>query len=260
MKQKIYQIIFGHETKWGKQFDIWLIVLVIASVFIVMLETVEGLSQAYGPIFFVLEWIFTILFTIELILRLYCLDKKLKYVFSFYGLVDIISILPSYLSIFIPGAQNFIIVRAFRILRIFRILKLNQYTEAGQQLQSAIIASKAKIIVFLGFITTSVLIIGALMYLVEGAPSGFTSIPKSVYWAIVTMTTVGYGDITPQTVLGQILSSALMIIGYGVLAVPTGIVTAEMTKQNLADQECLNCKTKNSMQAKFCHNCGTKLA
>lgn len=260
MKQKIYQIIFGHETKWGKQFDIWLIVLVMASVFVVMLETVESLSHTYGTVFIILEWIFTILFTLELFLRLYCLDKKFKYVFSFYGLVDIISILPSYLSFFIPGAQNFIIVRAFRMLRIFRILKLNQYTEAGHQLQSAMLASRAKITVFLGFIITSVLIIGALMYLIEGAESGFTSIPKSVYWAIVTMTTVGYGDITPQTVPGQILSSALMIIGYGVLAVPTGIVTAEMTKQNMSHQECQSCKSKSSMQAKFCQNCGTKLA
>ncbi len=258
IRQTVYQIIFEHDTKWGKLFDIWLILVVLMSVLVVMIETVNALSQSYGEVFFVLEWFFTILFTLELFLRLYCIDKKLKYVFSFYGLVDIISILPSYLSFFIPGAQNLIIIRALRMLRIFRILKLNQYTEAGHQLQGALLASKAKIIVFLGFIITSVLIIGALMYLVEGAESGFTSIPKSVYWAIVTMTTVGYGDITPQTPLGQILSSALMIIGYGVLAVPTGIVTAEMTKQNYG-RACKTCGEKSLNTANYCQECGNKL-
>jgi voltage-gated potassium channel len=223
-----------------------------------MIETVESLSQEYKLVFFTLEWFFTVLFSLELFLRLYSTDRKMKYIFSFYGIVDIISILPSYLSFFIPGAQNLLIIRALRMLRIFRIFKLHQYTEAGVQIQDALIASRAKIIVFLGFIMTSVLVIGAIMYLVEDPESSFTSIPKSVYWAIVTMTTVGYGEITPQTALGQILSSGLMVTGYGVLAVPTGIVTAEMTKQKMGSK-CTKCSFANSNTAKFCQECGSKV-
>jgi voltage-gated potassium channel len=258
VKEKINNIIFNHDTKWSKRFDIWLIVVVMISVLTVMVETVESLSKEYKVVFFTLEWFFTVLFSLELFLRLYSTDKKFKYIFSFYGIVDIISILPSYLSFFIPGAQNLLIIRALRMLRIFRILKLNQYTEAGVQLQDALIASRAKITVFLGFIMTSVLIIGAVMYLIEDPESGFTSIPKSVYWASVTMTTVGYGDITPQTVLGQILSSGLMVTGYGVLAVPTGIVTAEMTKQKMG-LNCPKCSFGNPNTAKFCQDCGNQI-
>jgi len=229
-KQKLYIIIFEADTKAGKAFDLGLIVAVFLSVLGVMLETVESLNSNYESIFFVTEWFFTIIFSIELICRLYSTDKKLKYIFSFYGLVDFVSILPNYLGLFITGGQSFLIVRALRMLRIFRILKLKNYTNAGKKLSKALSSSMPKIIVFLGFVMTLVTIIGATMYMIESKESGFTSIPKSVYWAIVTMTTVGYGDITPQTILGQMISSFLMIIGYGIIAVPTGLVTVELTK------------------------------
>jgi voltage-gated potassium channel len=259
MKNKIYEIIFLHETRAGKLFDLWLIILVMISIMFVMLETVESLAKDYGSIFITLEWFFTILFSAELLLRLYCAPSKAKYIFSFYGLVDIVSILPTYISILIPGAQSFLIVRALRILRIFRILKLKNYTQAGQTITSAIVASMPKIIVFLGFITTLVLIMGSLMYLIEGKESGYTSIPKAAYWAIVTMTTVGYGDITPQTPLGQIISSLLMIAGYAIIAVPTGIISVEMNRQ--ADKA--NCNKCNAIvmdaKANYCSRCGERL-
>jgi voltage-gated potassium channel len=262
MKQKLYEIIFEHDTPAGKAFDVWLIIFVFLSVFIVTLETVESLASNYVQTFFIIEWFFTIVFSIELLVRLYCSPRPVKYLLSFYGLVDFISILPTYVSAFIPGSQSLLVIRALRMLRIFRILKLKNYTRAGRQLTNALIASKPKIIVFLGFITTLVLVLGALMYLIEGKESGFTSIPKSVYWAIVTMTTVGYGDITPQTPLGQILSSALMIIGYGVIAVPTGIISAEMVKGDDEgdDHFCHECGYEIiDGRSKYCSNCGHKL-
>ena len=260
LKQKIYTIIFEHDTRYGKLFDVWLIIFVLLSVIVVMLESISVYKANYYNLFEIVEWFFTIAFSIELLLRLYCVEKKLNYVFSFFGVVDIVSILPTYLSIFIPGAQSFIVFRALRMLRIFRILKLQKYTLAGSNLQSALSASRPKITVFLGFVLTIVLIVGALMYLIESRDSGFTSIPKSVYWAIVTMTTVGYGDITPQTPLGQLLSSFLMIVGYGVLAVPTGIVSVEMAKVDMA-LECRSCGSIiNKNTAKFCEHCGIKVA
>ena len=259
MKEKIYSIIFEHDTKAGKAFDIWLIIFVFLSVLAVMFETVDSLNDHYSSIFIALEWFFTIVFSIELILRLYCSQKPIKYLLSVYGLVDFISILPAYVSIFIPGSQGFLIIRALRMLRIFRILKLNNYTKAGAQLTDALSNSKPKIIVFLMFIITLVLILGSMMYLIEGRESGFTSIPKAVYWAIVTMTTVGYGDITPQTPLGQILSSFLMIIGYGVIAVPTGIISAEMVKSENA-KKCASCYYPNiDDEAIYCGKCGNEL-
>jgi voltage-gated potassium channel len=259
MKDKIYKIIFEHDTKTGKAFDIWLIIFVFLSVLAVMLETVDSLSSNYSRFFNIIEWFFTILFSIELILRLYCSPRPLKYLLSIYGFVDLIAILPAYVSFFIPGSQGFLVIRALRMLRIFRILKLNNYTRAGAQLTEALSNSRPKIIVFLVFIITMVLIIGSMMFLIEGKDSGFTSIPKSVYWAIVTMTTVGYGDITPQTPLGQILSSVLMIIGYGVIAVPTGIISAEIAKSDKG-VICKNCSFNNiNTDAVFCTKCGEKL-
>ena len=273
IKYKLYQIIFEADTKAGKAFDIALIIAVSLNILIVMLESVETLNNEYNTFFVVSEWFFTILFSIELALRLFSIPRPLKYIVSFFGQVDFWSVLPTYLGLFIPGAQHFMIIRALRILRIFRILKLNRYIHAGSNLSRALQLSGPKIIVFLGFISTLVLILGAIMYLVEGPSNGFTSIPKAVYWAIVTMTTVGYGDIAPQTILGQFLASLLMLTGYGIIAVPTGIVSAEMSgltkkemKHKLNDQKSSilqNCKGCNNTQhdpaALYCHQCGQLL-
>lgn len=262
MKEKIYTIIFGTNTPAGKAFDIGLIVSVVLSVIVVMLESVESLANEYLNLFLFFEWFFTILFTIELALRLYCVEVKSKYIFSFYGIIDIVSILPAYLTFFFPGLHSFSVIRAFRILRIFRILKLNRYLIASNQLREALKASREKITVFLGTVIFMVFTIGAVMYLVEGEESGFTSIPKSIYWAIVTMTTVGFGDIVPKTPLGQFISSVLMIIGYGVIAVPTGLVSAEMVGQKMKNfqRHCDQCdKAGHHDSARFCDHCGAKL-
>lgn len=263
-KQKTYEVIFKTDTFGGKAFDIALIISVILSVLVVMLESVESFSQNYAQTFFILEWFFTILFSFELGFRLYCVDSVRKYIFSFYGIVDLLSILPAYLTFIFPGLHTLGIIRALRILRIFRILKLNRYMMASNSLTQALKASRHKIIVFLGAITTLVFVLGAIMYLIEGSENGFTSIPKSIYWAIVTITTVGYGDIAPQTPLGQLISSFLMIAGYGIIAVPTGLVSAEMVSQKLLDQNsilsCPSCGEKlHYDHAKFCHQCGKTL-
>lgn len=264
IKKKIYTIIFKADTPAGKAFDVALIVTVILSVVAVMLESVESLNAKYTLYFEIAEWFFTILFSIELALRLYCVEKKSKYLFSFFGIIDFLSIVPLYLTSIFPATRSFGIIRAFRILRIFRILKLNRYILASRGLTSALQASKAKIIVFLGATFTIVCIIGALMYLIEGKENGFTSIPKSIYWAIVTITTVGYGDIVPQTVLGKFISSILMMLGYGMIVVPTGLVSAEMVSQKIDKKfNSIVCPTCNHSthfsQAKFCHNCAQEL-
>ena len=263
MKQKLYQIIFEHDTPAGKAFDIGLIICVLASVLAVMLETVRSIFVPHKFLFYWVEWFFTLLFTVELALRLYCAPNKLRYLRSFYGIIDVLSILPTYLSMFIPGAQAFIIIRAMRLLRVFRILKLSNYTSAGIHLRQAVFAAKPKIVVFIFFVVTLVTIVGTLIYYIEGRENGFTSIPKSIYWAVVTMTTVGYGDITPLTTLGQFLSALLMITGYGVIAVPTGILSTEMAKIEREEaQGCEVCE-KLSNQAEgqkpnYCHHCGKK--
>jgi voltage-gated potassium channel len=261
MKEKLYTIIFEHDTKAGKLFDVVLIIMILLSVISVMLETVEFYWQNYSHIFDFLEWFFTISFTLELLLRLYSTDHKKDYLMSFYGIIDIVSILPSYLSIIIPGAEAFMLVRAMRILRLFRILKLSRYTMAGTELQTALVASRAKIIVFLFFVTTIVTLMGAAMFYIESPESGFTSIPTSIYWAVVTMTTVGYGDITPVTTVGKFFSAMLMLVGYGVIAVPTGIITSEMTKvKESSDEKCAFCDDNSQNQKNiYCANCGRKL-
>lgn len=264
LKDKIYEIIFETDTPAGKAFDIALVISVILSVVAVMLESVESLNTVYFRYFEMAEWFFTILFSIELALRLYCVENKAKYIFSFYGIIDVLSILPLYLTSIFPVMRSFGIIRAFRILRIFRILKLNRYMNASNSLSDALLASRPKIIVFLGVTMTVVSIIGAVMYLIEGKSNGFTSIPKSIYWAIVTLTTVGYGDIVPQTVLGKILSSMLMIIGYGIIAVPTGLVSAEIVSKKLTEfrknQMCKKChKELHDKDAYYCSNCGDSL-
>ncbi|MDA8793673.1 ion transporter [Bacteriovoracaceae bacterium] len=263
-KEKLYIIIFEADTPLGKAWDIALILSVLASVLVVMLESVESLKLQYDMYFEVAEWLFTILFTIELVLRLISTNKKAKYIFSFYGIVDILSILPSYLAMISPGLRSLEIIRTFRLLRIFRILKLNRYMIASSSLSNALNASKPKIIVFLGVITTLAFIMGAIMYLVEGKENGFTSIPKSIYWAIVTVTTVGFGDVVPKTALGQLISSLLMILGYGIIAVPTGLVTSEIVHQKISegrnDLECSSCGEKmHENNAAFCFSCGHQI-
>lgn len=264
-KKKTHEIIFEAETPKGKFFDIALIILVILSIIVVMLESVETLQIKYQKIFFILEWVLTILFSVEYILRIICVKKPFKYIFSFYGLVDLFSIVPTYLSILLPGAQGMVVIRALRLLRIFRVLKLSRYANAGNFLAIALIKSRPKIIVFLGATISLIFIMGTIMYLIEGKENGFTNIPKGIYWAVVTMTTVGYGDISPQTPLGQFFASILMIAGYGIIAVPTGIVTAEMaqisnTNTRLYTKACRNCtKEDHDENASFCNHCGSEL-
>ncbi|MCH8961110.1 MAG: ion transporter, partial [Bacteroidetes bacterium] len=231
----LYIIIFESDTPPGKAFDVALILTIFASVAAVMLESVSAIGSRYGAILYASEWVFTILFTIEYILRLICVGRPLRYARSFFGIVDLLAVIPTYFSVLFPGAQFLLVIRLLRILRVFRVLKLVQYLSAADILMEALRASRRKIVVFLVALLTLVVILGSLMYLIEGAENGFTSIPRSIYWAIVTLTTVGYGDISPQTGLGQALAAVVMIMGYGIIAVPTGIVTAEMTRIGLGD-------------------------
>ncbi len=260
---KVHEVIFEADTPAGKWFDVLLILAILASVFLVMLDSVSAVQKSYGSILLTGEWIFTILFTIEYILRLLSVGRPAAYASSFYGIVDLFAILPTYLSIFFPGAQYLLVIRILRVLRVFRILKLVQYLGEARMLTQALRASLRKIVVFLITVLTLVTIFGAFIYLVEDPQNGFTSIPKSIYWAIVTLTTVGYGDISPQTILGQLLSSLIMIIGYGIIAVPTGIVTVELAqafKRQISTQACPECSAEgHDKDAKFCKYCGSKL-
>lgn len=262
-RKKLYEVIFEAETKSGKAFDLALIWAVIFSIVVVLLESVESIRVDFRQQLYFAEWAFTLLFSLEYILRIISVDKPKNYIFSFFGLVDLFSIIPTYLSLFIPGTQGLLLIRGLRLLRIFRVLKLSRYTKAGNFLLTAISHSRHKIIVFLGYVITTVFIVGAIMYLVEGKDNGFTSIPKGIYWAIVTMTTVGYGDISPQTPLGQFIASFLMIAGYGIIAVPTGILSAEMAqleRSQASTKTCKSClKEGHNIGAKFCDHCGEKL-
>jgi len=262
-KKRLYEIIFEADTRAGKLFDVGLLIVIVLSTIVVMLESVRQLDR-YADLFLALEWIFTIFFTIEYILRLIVVDRKLKYVFSFLGIVDMLSILPTYLGLIFSGAHVLIVIRVIRLFRVFRILKLAHFVGAGNTLRTALVASRHKIAVFLLTVLMSVIITGTLMYLVEGPENGFTSIPISIYWSIVTMTTVGYGDIAPNTPLGQTLASFIMILGYGIIAVPTGIVSAEMfelkSKEKLTTQVCPQClKEGHDKDAHHCKYCGAKL-
>jgi voltage-gated potassium channel len=259
-RERWYEIIFEADTKEGRLFNVVLLVCILASIGIIILESVAGIREDYGSILRALEWVFTIIFTIEYFARIWTLNKKKKYIFSFFGIIDLLSILPSYLALFISGTQSLMVIRSLRLLRIFRIFKLSRYVGEGQNLARALKASQHKITVFLVFILTSVVIAGTIMYLVEGPEHGFTSIPVSIYWAIVTMTTVGYGDIAPETPLGQTIASIIMIMGYGIIAVPTGIVSAEMVslkKSEITTQVCPHCfKEGHDADARFCKHCG----
>lgn len=265
LKEQIHEIIFEADTPLGRFFDIALLITISTSVLVVILESVGYIQKQYAGLFFILEWIFTIIFTLEYGLRLYCVYQPLKYATSFFGIIDLLAILPTYLTLLFPGNTHyFIVIRAFRLMRIFRIFKLGHFLKEGNTIIKALRASQAKITVFLTFVMLLVTIIGALMYLVEGGTNeAFSSIPRSIYWAIVTLTTVGYGDITPQTELGQLLSAIVMILGYAILAVPTGIVSAEMVnvgKQSTNTQACRFCgKEGHADDAVYCKHCGNIL-
>ena len=263
-KEKIHQIIFEADTPTGKQFDVVLMIFIILSVITVMLESVQSINDQYAWLFEILEWIFTIFFTIEYILRLYCVYRPIKYALSFFGIVDLISILPTYISFLFPEARALAAVRAMRIFRVFRIFKLAHFIKEGYIIASAMRASMPKITVFLVFIVLCVTVMGSIMYLVEGgANSAFDSIPRSIYWAIVTLTTVGYGDISPTTPFGQFLAAAIMIMGYVVIAVPTGIVSAEIASgehEQHNSQSCRFCAQEgHDDDAVHCKYCGEVL-
>ncbi len=272
-RSKLHEVIYEADTPAGKLFDILLFILIIFSVILVMLESIKEVDKDYHGTLLTLEWIVTIFFTLEYIARLISIKKPLKYVFSFYGIIDFLSTIPLYLSYILAGSQVLLAVRAFRLLRIFRILKLVKFIGEASQLQAALKASRTKIAVFIYVVLILSVIFGTLMYIVEGDESGFTSIPRSIYWTIVTLTTVGYGDIAPQTNLGQFLATMIMILGYGIIAVPTGIVTAEFAKGkkngeegdevhmvHVNTQACPSCSAEGHRDdATHCYNCGHEL-
>ena len=262
-RRRLFIIIFGTNTHAGRRFDIILLWAIMISIVIVMLESVDSIRQEYGEILRIAEWVFTVVFTFEYLLRIISISKPRFYITSFYGIIDFLSVIPTYLSLFISGGQYLLIIRALRLLRIFRILKLSRYMGEASTLSAALSASRHKITVFMWVVLTIVVIMGTLMYLIEGGENGFTSIPRSIYWAIVTLTTVGYGDIAPQTVLGQIMASLIMILGYAIIAVPTGIVTAEITQAKWARrviESCTRCGfNDHAPDAVHCKRCGTLL-
>ncbi len=263
-RQRLHEVIFEADTAGGKAFDLTLIVCIALSIIVVMLDSIQELHDQHGSLLYAAEWVFTLLFTAEYLLRLLSVGRPLRYALSFYGIVDFLSIVPTYLSIFVPGTQYLLVIRSLRVLRIFRIFKLSQYVGEARQLTRALHSSRRKIMIFYFTVIHIVVIVGAMMYLIEGRENGFTSIPRSIYWAIVTITTVGYGDIAPQTNLGQAVAAFLMITGYAILAVPTGIVTAEWAMQNrqriISTQSCPQCSSEgHDADAKFCKHCGADM-
>lgn len=264
-KEKIHEIIYEADTPAGKLFDLVLLIIILASILLVMLESVKPIYENYSDILNISEWVITIFFSIEYIARIISVKKPSRYIFSFYGIIDLLSTIPKYLSLFIIGSHSLVVLRALRLMRVFRILKLTRYIGESTNFVRALKKSRAKIAVFLSFVLILCIILGTVMYLVESDESGFTSIPRSVYWAIVTLTTVGYGDIAPVTALGQFIASIIMIMGYGIIAVPTGIVSSEMTKvekDNIPTntKACTSCTEEyHRDDAEFCHKCGHQL-
>ncbi|ULC58539.1 ion transporter [Flaviramulus sp. BrNp1-15] len=270
-KARIYKIIYHSDTPAGKLFDLVLLVVILASILLVMLESVNSIDKKYHDFLNIAEWIITILFTIEYILRIITNSSPKKYIFSFYGIIDLLSTVPKYLSFFLVGSHSLVALRALRLMRVFRILKLARFMGESNNFIKALKASRVKIAVFVSFVVILCIILGTVMYLVESEQdSGFTSIPRSVYWAIVTLTTVGYGDIAPVTSLGQFIASLIMIIGYGIIAVPTGIVTAEFANQKKEPKKekdlipdtktCPECLTNDiRKEAKYCYVCGAEI-
>jgi voltage-gated potassium channel len=261
-RKRLHEIVFESDTRAGKLFDIILLWLIVSSVAVIILESMKSLRDPYGEAFYYLEWMFTILFTAEYVLRLVSVRRPLNYALSFFGLIDLLAIIPGYLSLFMPGTHYLLIIRILRLLRIFRILKLVEYTSEARVITSALAASRRKIIVFLLAVVAIVTVVGSLIYVVEGEENGFTDIPTSIYWAVVTLTTVGYGDLSPKTPLGKTLASIVMILGYAIIAVPTGIVTAELARntQQASTQVCPECHWQvHDADAVFCKICGSQL-
>ena len=265
-REKVHEIIYEADTPAGKLFDVLLLIVILISILLVMLESVESIEAEYSAILNTSEWVITILFSLEYIVRIITVKKPRAYIFSFYGIIDLLSTIPKYLSLFFVGTHSLIALRALRLMRVFRILKLTRFIGETANFGKALKRSRAKIAVFLSFVIVLCVILGTVMYLVESEQdSGFSSIPRSVYWAVVTLTTVGYGDIAPITALGQFIASLIMILGYGIIAIPTGIVTSEMTKTEEKliphnTQACSNCnETYHQDDAEYCHKCGYKI-
>ncbi len=262
-REVVFEIIFEAETPAGKWFDIVLIICISLSVLTVMLDSVSSVRARCGRFLYAAEWFFTILFTIEYILRLLCVRKPTRYALSFFGIVDLLAILPTYTSLLFFGSRHLAVVRVLRVLRIFRVLKMGHHTREATLLKKALYASRRKILVFLFVVMTLVVIIGSVIYIIEGEENGFTSIPRSVYWAVVTLTTVGYGDISPNTGPGQFLAAIVMILGYSIIAVPTGIMTVELSQaytDKSTSQACPNCSAEgHDRDAQYCKFCGAKL-
>ncbi|MCC5931000.1 MAG: ion transporter [Cyclobacteriaceae bacterium] len=262
LRRKLFEIIFKADTLAGKAFDLLLLVFIIVSVVSVTLETIPGLDESFKKQLFYAEWLFTIIFSIEYVARIYSLKKPGKYIFSFFGIIDFLAILPSYITLIYAGSQYFVVLRVFRLLRVFKILRMVEFLGEAEVLRSAVKASLPKIFVFLITVFCIVIIMGTIIYKVEGPENGFTSIPMSMYWTIVTLTTVGYGDIVPKTASGQLIASILMIVGYGLIAVPTGIVTANLTQKQQSRNistttTCTACGSEeHTSGAKFCKDCG----
>ena len=263
-QRRIHDIIYEADTPMGKLFDVVLLILILLSVIFVMIESIPGLDEKVYDYLYIGEWVITIFFSIEYILRIISVKKPSRYIFSFYGIIDLLSTIPLYLSFILAGSNYLLTVRALRLLRVFRILKITRYIGEANRLRNALNNSRAKILVFLFAVLIISVIAGTIMYLVEGEENGFSSIPRSIYWCIVTLTTVGFGDIAPATPLGQLIAAFIMILGYGIIAVPTGIVTAEYSKSeeyvHVNTQACTNCNvTKHRDDAKYCYNCGEDL-
>lgn len=264
LRGKTYEVIFGHEPGWGRRFDAGLIVLILASVGAVMLDSVSDFNGRYGPELVTVEWAFTILFTIEYAVRIWCVKNVRAYVFSFFGIIDLLSVIPTYLSVLLPGGQFLAVIRVLRVIRVFRVFKLVRFLGEASLLSVALRNARYKIAVFLVTVLCIVIVVGSIMYLIEGPQSGFTSIPKGVYWAIVTLTTVGYGNIAPITPLGQFLAAFVMVMGYGIIAVPTGIVTAEIAQLPGGGAyhaiPCPSCEhIETDPDSRFCRFCGVSM-
>lgn len=258
-KEELYRIIFESDTKAGKRFDVILLWCILFSILTAILDSVPDINLSFKSGFYIIEWIFTVLFSFEYFLRIYVSRRAFRYIFSFWGMVDLLAILPTYLSLFFMGYHYLLIVRIFRLLRVFRILKLMRFNREAIALLKALKASAYKISIFFSAVLTIVILLGTIMYVVEGGENGFTSIPQSIYWAIITITTVGYGDIVPHTVLGKFISSLAMIIGYAIIAVPTGILTVEMSRNSELKITCPNCGSKNLVSSNYCSHCGAEL-
>jgi voltage-gated potassium channel len=262
-RARLHEIIFEADTPEGRLFDLLLLIAIVTSVTVVVLESVASVRARVGPTLRALEWGFTILFTIEYLLRLFSVGRPVRYARSVYGLIDLVAILPTYLSLFLPGAHNLLVVRLLRLLRVFRVFKLAEYLQESRTLVQALRASSRKIFVFLLTVVTIVVVVGTMMYVIEGEQHGFTNIPLSIYWAVVTLTTVGYGDLAPATPAGRVLAAILMLTGYGIIAVPTGIVTAELTRvatRPISTQACPVCGAEgHEHDAVYCRRCGARL-